>query len=95
MEEGYETLVGEKGVKLSGGQKQRILIARCLYRNKPIMIFDNAFSKLDNKTKDEVLKNLVKKYPQNTMIFITHNSEIENYVDRIIKIEGGTNSNED
>ncbi len=95
LEEGYETLVGEKGVKLSGGQKQRILIARCLYRNKPIMIFDNAFSKLDNKTKDEVLKNLVKKYPQNTMIFITHNSEIENYVDRIIKIEGGTNSNED
>lgn len=86
FEEGYQTVVGEKGVKLSGGQKQRILIARALFRNKPIMIFDDSFSKLDNKTTDKIFQNLVKKYPQTTMIFITHKSEIENYIDRVIKI---------
>lgn len=90
FEEEYQTIVGEKGVKLSGGQKQRILIARALIRNKPIMIFDNAFSKLDNKTTEKILQNLMKNYPQTTMIFITHKAGIENYVDRIIKMEEGT-----
>ncbi len=90
FEEGYQTVVGEKGVKLSGGQKQRILIARALLRNKPIMIFDNGFSKLDNKTTDQILQNLIKKYPQTTMIFITHKLEIENYVDKVVKLEKGT-----
>lgn len=90
FEEGEQTIVGEKGVKLSGGQKQRILIARALIRNKPIMIFDNAFSKLDNKTSNQVLENLNKQYPETTMIFITHRAEIEKYVDRVIKIEEGT-----
>ena len=90
FEEGYQTVVGEKGVKLSGGQKQRILMARALLRNKPIMIFDNSFSKLDNKTSDKVFQNLIKKYPQTTMIFITHKAEIENYVDRVIKMKDGT-----
>lgn len=90
FEEGYQTVVGEKGVKLSGGQKQRILIARALLRNKPIMIFDNAFSKLDNKTSDKIFQNLMKNYPQTTMIFITHKLEIKNYVDRMIKLEEGT-----
>lgn len=90
FEEGEQTIVGEKGVKLSGGQKQRILIARALIRNKPIMIFDNAFSKLDNKTSNQVLENLNKQYPETTMIFITHKAEIEKYVDRVIKIEEGT-----
>lgn len=90
FEEGCQTLVGEKGVKLSGGQKQRILMARALLRNKPIMIFDNSFSKLDNKTTDKVFHNLIKKYPQTTMIFITHKIEIKNYVDRVISIKEGT-----
>lgn len=90
MKDGYQTMIGEKGVKLSGGQKQRILIARALLRNKPIMIFDNTFSKLDNKTTDNIFQNLRKKYPKTTMIFITHKLEIEKYADRIIKIEEGT-----
>lgn len=94
FEEGYQTMVGEKGVKLSGGQKQRILIARALIRNKPIMIFDNTFSKLDNKTVDKIFQNLIKCYPQTTMVFITHQAGIENYVDIMIKIEEGTNRDE-
>ena len=58
------------------------------------MIFDNTFSKLDHKTSDKIFQNLMKKYPQTTMIFITHNLEIKSYVDRVIKIEEGTNKNE-
>lgn len=72
FEQEYQTIVGEKGVKLSGGQKQRILIARVLLRNKPIIIFDNAFSKLDNQTSQKILQNLVDQYPETTMIFMGH-----------------------
>lgn len=86
FEEGYQTTVGEKGIKLSGGQKQRILIARALMRNKPIMIFDNAFCKLDNKTSNKIFQTLTTKYPQTTMIFITHKQEIENYVDTLLEL---------
>ncbi len=90
FEQGYQTEIGEKGVKLSGGQKQRILIARALIRNKPIIIFDNAFSKLDNHTSHEIFQNLKNNYPQTTMIFITHKLEIEEQVDNRIKLEEGT-----
>ena len=90
LQEGYQTLVGEKGVKLSGGQKQRILIVRALLRNKPIMIFDHSFNKLDNQTRDKIWQHLIKKYPQTTMIFITHHLEINQYVDKIFKLDKGT-----
>lgn len=90
FEKGYQTVVGEKGVKLSGGQKQRILIARALIRNKSIMIFDSIFSQLDQKTSHKIFENLTKNYPETTMIFITHKLEIKDYVDRIIKLEEGT-----
>lgn len=86
FEDGYQTIVGEKGVKLSGGQKQRILLARALLRNKPIMIFDNSFNKLDNKTANQILQNLKENYPQTTMIFITHKHKIENFTKRSIKL---------
>ena len=92
LEQGYQTLIGEKGVKLSGGQKQRILIARALMRKKPIMIFDNAFSKLDGKTSNQILKNLTLHYPETTMIFITHKPEIRNYVDKCINIRNKTSA---
>ncbi len=92
LEQGYQTLIGEKGVKLSGGQKQRILIARALMRKKPIMIFDNAFSKLDGKTSNQILKNLTIHYPETTMIFITHKPEIRNYVDKCINIRNKTSA---
>lgn len=90
FEEGYQTIIGEKGVKLSGGQKQRILLTRALIRNKPIIIFDNAFSKLDNKTSNQIFQNLKNNYPETTMIFITHKLEIEKHIDNMIKLEEGT-----
>ena len=73
FEEKENTLVGEKGTKLSGGQKQRVAIARSLIKNKPIIVFDEAINKIDNNTKEKILVNLVQKYNDKTMIFITHN----------------------
>lgn len=90
FEEGYNTLIGEKGTKLSGGQKQRVSIARSLVSNKPIIILDEALNKLDNETSGKVLSNLVNKYNDKTIIFISNNLEIINYVDKIIYIDGQT-----
>lgn len=87
---GYNTLIGEKGAKLSGGQKQRICVARSLVSNKPILILDESFNKLDNETQKNVLSNLVNKYDKKTMIFISNNLEIVKYVDSIIYIDGKT-----
>lgn len=88
----FDTSIGEKGVKLSGGQKQRILIARALLRNKPIIIFDNVFNKLDNQTREIILKNIQDKYSDKTIIFITHDKNIFQKVDKIIDLEGQRNT---
>ena len=90
FENGYNTLIGEKGAKLSGGQKQRISIARGLVTNKPILIFDEALNKLDNKTRGNILSNLVNKYESKTIILISNNLEIIDYADIIIYIDGKT-----
>lgn len=90
FKEGYNTLIGEKGTKLSGGQKQRISIARGLIRGKPILILDEALNKLDNKTRKNILTSLVNNYKDKTIIFISNNLEIINYVDNIIYINKKT-----
>lgn len=86
----YQTLIGEKGTKLSGGQKQRLSIARGIASNKPILILDEALNKLDNKTRKNVLSNLINKYNDKTILLISNNLEIINYVDNIIYIDGIT-----
>ena len=68
----YDEILGERGINLSGGQKQRINIARLLMQNKKILIFDDVLSKLDNNTKNKIIGNLNKNYPDNINIFITH-----------------------
>jgi len=90
FKEGYNTLIGEKGTKLSGGQKQRICISRSLVSNKPILILDEALNKLDNKTRGNILTNLVNNYNNKTIIFISNNLEIINYVSTIIYIDKNT-----
>lgn len=86
----YDTLIGEKGTKLSGGQKQRLSIARGIASDKPILILDEALNKLDNKTRRNILSNLIYKYNNKTIMLISNNLEIIKYVDNIIYIDGLT-----
>lgn len=87
--EGYETMVGEKGVTLSGGQKQRIAIARMLVLHKPVMIFDDSLSALDTKTDLEIRTALKKENKELTSVIITHRITTAKEADRIIVLENG------
>jgi ATP-binding cassette subfamily B protein len=89
FDEGYNTLVGEKGVTLSGGQKQRIAIARMLILDKPVMIFDDSLSAVDTTT-DLMIRNALKaKNSQLTSIIITHRITTAKEADKIIVLENG------
>jgi len=86
---GYEGIVGERGVKISGGQRQRIGIARALYKNPKILILDEATSALDNLTEDKVMRSINSSCKDMTIVMIAHrHSSIKNF-DRVIKIEKG------
>ena len=90
FKEGYETVLGERGVTVSGGQKQRISIARALLKDAPILILDDSVSAVDTATEKEILKNLDELRKGKTTILIAHRiSTIEN-MDMIVYIENGT-----
>lgn len=86
---GYETMVGEKGTTLSGGQKQRVAIARVLVSEKPILIFDDALSAVDNKTDMMIRQALGEKTNQSTNIIITHRITTAKEANKIIVINNG------
>jgi ATP-binding cassette subfamily B multidrug efflux pump len=87
--EGFETVVGERGVTLSGGQKQRVSIARALIKNPDIIILDDSLSAVDTKTEEEILKNLKKVLKNRTGIIISHRVSSVRYADRIIFLDEG------
>lgn len=88
-EEGYYTLVAEKGMSLSGGQKQRISIARAVLKPSEILIFDDTTSALDLKTEAQVLKNLNEKYKDKTKIIIAQRISSVQNADIILVLEHG------
>ncbi|MGN8981819.1 ABC transporter ATP-binding protein [Enterococcus villorum] len=86
---GYETLVGERGVSLSGGQKQRISIARALIQNPELLILDDALSAVDAKTEEAILKNLKEVRKNKTTIIAAHRLSSVMHADEIIVIDQG------
>ena len=87
--QGYDTMVGERGVTLSGGQKQRVAIARTLVTPKPIMVFDDSLSALDTET-DLAIRRALKDESKNTTVFIiTHRITTAMEADRIMILEDG------
>lgn len=89
-EEGYYTLVAEKGMSLSGGQKQRLSIARAILKNAEILIFDDSTSALDLKTEAKLYENLNLKYKDTTKIIIAQRISSVRNADRILVLDKGS-----
>jgi ATP-binding cassette subfamily B protein len=87
--DGYNTMVGERGITLSGGQKQRTAIARAIFRNPRILILDDALSSVDTQTEDKILNHLREVMRGRTTIFISHRVSTVRNADRIAVLHGG------
>jgi ATP-binding cassette, subfamily B, bacterial len=89
LEDKYETVVGERGLKLSGGQRQRVALARAILRQPPVLIFDEATSSLDGETEEKVQESLEQLIPGRTTITIAHRLITVRNADKILLIDQG------
>ena len=87
--QGYETMVGERGVTLSGGQKQRAAIARMLTNDTPIMIFDDSLSAVDTETDAKIRRAIAKRFGKASVILISHRITTLSAADKIIVLDRG------
>ena len=86
---GYDTVIGERGVRLSGGQKQRTALARAVIKNPPILILDDAFSSVDAETEDEILRELKQFMRRRTTLLISHRISTVRDADQIVYLKEG------
>ncbi|WP_185852000.1 ABC transporter ATP-binding protein [Blattabacterium cuenoti] len=86
---GYETIIGERGITLSGGQKQRICIARAIIKSPKILIFDDSFSAIDQKTRKSIIRYVKEKMKYSTIIIITHDTSYISDFDLFIVLKNG------
>jgi ATP-binding cassette subfamily B multidrug efflux pump len=86
---GYDTMVGERGVKLSGGQRQRIAIARVMLKDAPILVLDEATSALDSEIEQAIQENLQALMAHKTVIAIAHRLSTIAAMDRLVVLDGG------
>ena len=89
LDNGFETLIGERGITLSGGQKQRVSIARAIVKEPQILIFDDCLSAVDTRTEEEILNNLGRNMQGKTSIIIAHRISTIKNADKILVMDNG------
>jgi ATP-binding cassette subfamily B multidrug efflux pump len=87
--DGYDTVIGERGITLSGGQKQRTAIARALFVDPPVLVLDDALSAVDTYTEDEILGRLREVMRERTAIIVAHRVSTVRHADQIFVLDGG------
>ena len=89
FENGYKTILGERGVTLSGGQVQRVSIARSFVKDSGLYLFDDCFSSLDTDTEERLIKNLKNNFKNKSVIIVSHRVSCVKHADKIIVLEKG------
>lgn len=95
LPDGFETMVGERGLKLSGGERQRVSIARALYGRPRVLFLDEASSALDERTEGEIMGELRRLVDRVTILAITHRRSVIGARDRVVRLAGGSAPTED
>jgi ABC-type bacteriocin/lantibiotic exporter with double-glycine peptidase domain len=86
-EKGFETMVGERGIRLSGGQRQRISLARAIYNIRQILVLDEATSALDQETENLIIDSILQNFSNLTIIMVSHRMKSLENCSRIFKVQ--------